>query len=131
EARTLHDRARARGEPGGVRRGVLLQTSRQALMSSNRIETGTRPDLLSLDRDAAERALAEHFTARRQPGYRARQALAGLFERDAAGFVEMTDLPSAERAALDEAFEFTAPELARVERSTDGTVKHLWRMMDG
>lgn len=100
-------------------------------MSSNRIETGTRPDLLSLDRDAAERALAEHFTARRQPGYRARQALAWLFERDAAGFVEMTDLPSAERAALDEAFEFTAPELARVERSTDGTVKHLWRMMDG
>ena len=91
-------------------------------MSLDRTETGTRPDVLSLDRDAVERLLAEHFAARRQPRYRVRQALAWLYERDAAAFSEMTDLPAAERAALEEAFGFTAPELARAAQSEDGTV---------
>lgn len=100
-------------------------------MSLDRTETGTRPDVLSLDRDAVERLLAEHFAARRQPRYRVRQALAWLYERDAAAFSEMTDLPAAERAALEEAFGFTAPELARAAQSEDGTVKHLWRLADG
>jgi 23S rRNA (adenine2503-C2)-methyltransferase len=46
-------------------------------------------------------------------------------------FAEMTDLPASERSALGGAFRTTAPELAREAISTDGTVKHLWRMSDG
>jgi 23S rRNA (adenine2503-C2)-methyltransferase len=93
--------------------------------------TADRPDLLSVSREAATELLGAHFTTRGQRGFRVRQALAWLYERDAMSFDEMTDLPIAERRALAESFTLAAPETARVERSTDGTVKHLWRMTDG
>ena len=89
------------------------------------------PDLLDLEPEALETALAEHFHARGQPSYRVRQVLAWIHERDAVSFEEMTDLPAVERAALAVAFRLGAPALATVSRSTDGTVKHLWRMSDG
>lgn len=89
------------------------------------------PDLIELDRDAAERRLAAHFAARGQPTYRVRQVLAWLYDRDAMRFTEMSDLPTAEREALAAAFRLTAPEVADAARAADGTVKHLWRMDDG
>jgi 23S rRNA (adenine2503-C2)-methyltransferase len=88
------------------------------------------PDVLDLLPADAERALAEHFAARGQPRYRVKQTLAWLYERDALSFDELTDLPAAERAALAAAFRLTAPAIATASRSTDGTVKHLWRMDD-
>lgn len=91
----------------------------------------TRTDLAGLLPDAARAALEEHFAARGQPRYRAGQVLRWLYERDALGFGEMTDLPKAEREALAERFALTAPEPSRVSRSTDGTAKHLWRLDDG
>lgn len=90
-----------------------------------------KPDLIELARGDVETLLAEHFTARGQPKYRSTQALAWLYERDALSFTEMTDLPLGEREALDDAFRLTAPAVASVARSEDGTVKHLWRMTDG
>jgi len=100
-------------------------------MAAGATEEKTRLDLLSLLPDAAESALAAHFAARGQGAYRVRQTRAWLYERDAFSFDEMTDLPAGERAALADAFHLTAPETSRVERSTDGTVKHLWRLDDG
>src|SRR5690606_9046479 len=91
----------------------------------------TRIDLLELPASDAEAALRAHFTARGQPRYRAGQAMAWLYERDAMSFEEMTDLPAAERTALAEAFRLSAPTLARADRSSDGTVKHLWQLADG
>ena len=44
---------------------------------------------------------------------------------------DMTDLPVSERVALKEHFTLSEPEEARVEISSDGTVKHLWRLSDG
>jgi len=88
-------------------------------------------DLLSLMPEEAERRLREHFAERRQPSYRTGQALKWLYERDATSFSELTDLPVAERDALAARFELSAPELAREARSSDGTLKHLWRMRDG
>jgi 23S rRNA (adenine2503-C2)-methyltransferase len=93
--------------------------------------TDSRPDLIDRPRDEVERLLAAHFAARGQGPYRVRQALAWIYERDAMGFPEMTDLPLSERAALGDAFRLTAPAVANVARSTDGTTKHLWRMDDG
>jgi 23S rRNA (adenine2503-C2)-methyltransferase len=89
------------------------------------------PDLVGMLPEAAEQALRAHFAGRGQPAYRAGQVLRWLHERGAASFAEMTDLPQGERAALAEAFAFTAPEAARVSRSVDGTAKHLWRLADG
>jgi 23S rRNA (adenine2503-C2)-methyltransferase len=90
-----------------------------------------RPDLLELPPARVEALLQEHFAQRGQGRFRLGQALAWLYERDAMSFTEMTDLPASERAALNAAFRITAPELAREAVSTDGTVKHLWRMSDG
>ena len=91
----------------------------------------TRPDLVGLLPADAEAVLRGHFTARGQPAYRVKQVLKWLHERDALAFAEMTDLPTAERTALEEAFTLSAPAAAKVSRSTDGTAKHLWRLPDG
>lgn len=91
----------------------------------------TKTDLLSLPPDEAETALAEHFTARRQPSYRVQQVLKWVFEECVPAIGEMTNLPVAEREALDDAFSFLEPTADTVSRSSDGTVKHLWRLGDG
>ena len=77
----------------------------------------SRPDLLGCSPEEAARALADHFAARGQPAYRVRQVLAWLYERLAFSFVEMTDLPRAEREALAEAFSLSAPETAKSTKS--------------
>jgi len=96
-------------------------------------DPGVEPalDLLSLDRPAAAEALNAHFRACGQPGYRADQTLAWLYERDAMTFHEMTDLPVAERQAMADRFSLTPPALASIACSEDGTVKQLWRLADG
>ncbi|HSH46484.1 MAG TPA: hypothetical protein VK966_11640, partial [Longimicrobiales bacterium] len=93
--------------------------------------TTERPDIIALVPDRARDALQAHFKARGVASYRARQTLDRIHDQLATSFQEMTELPSAERDALAEAFRFTAPEPARVQVSADGTTKHLWRMPDG
>jgi len=93
-------------------------------------EARTRTDLLSLPPEEAEATLARHFATRDQPSYRTEQAVRWLYEGDAASFGEMTNLPLAERAALEDAFVPPALPVARVDRSRDGTAKHLWRLHD-
>jgi 23S rRNA (adenine2503-C2)-methyltransferase len=88
-------------------------------------------DLLDLTPADLDAALLEHFRSRGHGGYRVRQARAWLYERDALAFAELTDLPQREREALAESFRLCAPETARTELSSDGTVKHLWRLADG
>ena len=90
-----------------------------------------RPDLLSLVPDELERALAAHFEGRGQPSYRVDQVRGWIYDRLAASFEEMTNLPAEERAALAEAFRLAEPEVDTVSRSEDGTAKHLWRFADG
>lgn len=89
------------------------------------------PDLLSLTPDELRAALAAHFAERGQPKYRAGQVERWLYERLARSTEEMTDLPEAERAALARAFRISEPVAQTVQRSSDGTVKHLWRLEDG
>jgi len=93
--------------------------------------TERRTDLIDLQADEAESRLKRHFKARGRAGYRVRQVLPWLYERDAVSFDEMTDLPAGERRALADAFDLTAPEAAHAAASRDGTVKHLWRLHDG
>ena len=91
----------------------------------------SRPDLLSFTPDDLRRALAGHFESRGQPGYRVDQVIRWIYEDLARGPGEITVLPVAEREALDEAFRIAEPEAATVQKSEDGTVKHLWRLADG
>jgi 23S rRNA (adenine2503-C2)-methyltransferase len=89
------------------------------------------PDLLSLPREEVEALLAAHFAAEGERPFRVRQTLAWLYQRDAMSFDEMTDLSTSLRRSLAESFSLAVPGVARVDRSTDGTVKHLWSMDDG
>ena len=90
-----------------------------------------RPDLLSLTPDMLHQTLEEHFASRGQPGYRAGQVQKWIYEGLAHSIDEMTDLPASERAALVEVFRIDEPVADTVQRSEDGTVKHLWRLSDG
>jgi len=89
------------------------------------------PDLLSLTPDELRAVLSAHFAGRGQPKYRAGQVERWLYERLARSAEEMTDLPEAERVALAEVFRIAEPVAQTVQRSSDGTVKHLWRLEDG
>ncbi|MDX1673518.1 MAG: 23S rRNA (adenine(2503)-C(2))-methyltransferase RlmN [Longimicrobiales bacterium] len=94
-------------------------------------ETTARPDLIGLVPDRARDALRDHFDARGVASYRVGQTLSWIYDKVALSPDEITELPAGERDALAEAFTFTSPEPARVQRSEDGTAKHLWRLSDG
>jgi 23S rRNA (adenine2503-C2)-methyltransferase len=66
-----------------------------------------------------------------EPLYRARQIAAWVFERYAASFDEMTNLPEKLRPRLAERFSLSPLRVAFEARSEDGTTKHLWRLADG
>src|SRR6185503_12954454 len=85
----------------------------------------------SLEPAALRSELTAHFAARGQPTYRAEQVARWLFERDATGFLGMSDLPLAEREALAERYRLQEPVVERLAQSLDGTAKHVWRLADG
>ncbi|HIE64713.1 MAG: 23S rRNA (adenine(2503)-C(2))-methyltransferase RlmN [Nitrospira sp.] len=63
--------------------------------------------------------------------YRAKQILAWIYERHAAGFEEMTDLSKEDRLLLDSRAELSHLEIVTRLRSVDGTEKFLFRLKDG
>jgi 23S rRNA (adenine2503-C2)-methyltransferase len=95
------------------------------------MSSASRPDLLSLTPSRLRDRLEEHFARRGQPPYRAQQVERALYDRLSVSFDEMTDLPASERGALAESFRIAEPRAETIQRSTDGTVKHLWRLADG
>ena len=66
-----------------------------------------------------------------QPSYRVGQVLRRLWQLPAASFADMTELPVALRAALDERFSLPRLELSVRQQSADGTQKFLFRLHDG
>jgi len=90
-----------------------------------------REDLLSLTPDELRRELRDHFGGRSQPAYRAGQVERWVFDALAPSIGDMSDLPLAEREALAERFVVGEAEQASVQRSADGTVKHVWKLPDG
>jgi 23S rRNA (adenine2503-C2)-methyltransferase len=65
-----------------------------------------------------------------QPAYRSRQVWAWK-ARGAASYAEMTDLPTALRAQLEEHVPFSSLEPVRTAEARDGTVKTLFHTEDG
>jgi 23S rRNA (adenine2503-C2)-methyltransferase len=90
-----------------------------------------KTDLLGLTPQELKVALAGHFDSRGQPAYRAGQVTHWIFEECVESFDGMTNLPSDERAALASAFVLGEAVADTVSRSSDGTVKHLWKLADG
>jgi 23S rRNA (adenine2503-C2)-methyltransferase len=65
-----------------------------------------------------------------EPAYRVRQLYEGLYARQAADLVEISNLPSGLRAQLAERHPVGLPEVDRVYRSADGTLRYLLRLQD-
>ena len=79
-----------------------------------------------MDLALLERTLAESG----EPAYRARQVWEWT-ARGVSSYDEMTTLPKALRAGLEEAVPFSTLELVTEQESRDGTVKALFRTGDG
>jgi 23S rRNA (adenine2503-C2)-methyltransferase len=82
-----------------------------------------RTNLLGLPRPALETFAAQLGS---RP-FRARQLMNWIYKRGTGEFAEMTDLAKDFRARLARFAEVRAPEIVRVQRSADGTIKWLLR----
>ena len=76
-------------------------------------------------------ALALELKELGQPAYRAAQILDWVYAKGIFDFAEMSNLPAALRATLDERFEIGLPEVVRVQGSADTTRKLLLKLHDG
>ncbi|MGB7946228.1 MAG: 23S rRNA (adenine(2503)-C(2))-methyltransferase RlmN, partial [Candidatus Binatia bacterium] len=85
------------------------------------------PNIKDLSFQQFEAYLAE----RKEPVYRARQIWQWLFQKQAATFSVMTNLPSAWRARLAEDFSISRLDVLKTKTSADGTTKFLWGLSDG
>jgi 23S rRNA (adenine2503-C2)-methyltransferase len=66
-----------------------------------------------------------------EPPFRAKQILDWLYQRRAATWEEMTNLPKALRERLKTHYPLHALELVRKQGAADTTQKFLWRLVDG
>jgi 23S rRNA (adenine2503-C2)-methyltransferase len=94
-------------------------------------EAEGKVNLLDLTPVEAERALRAFAAEVGQPGYRATQVVARLWQKPVRAFEEITDLPAAFRAQLAERFALPRLQLVAHQRSADGTRKFLFRLADG
>jgi 23S rRNA (adenine2503-C2)-methyltransferase len=94
-------------------------------------EAEAKINLLDMTPDQAERALRAFAAEVGQPGYRATQVVARLWQKPVRDFEAITELPAAFRAQLAERFALPRLQPVAHQRSTDGTRKFLFRLADG
>nr|WP_092068033.1 23S rRNA (adenine(2503)-C(2))-methyltransferase RlmN [Dendrosporobacter quercicolus]NSL46904.1 23S rRNA (adenine(2503)-C(2))-methyltransferase RlmN [Dendrosporobacter quercicolus DSM 1736]SDL68853.1 23S rRNA (adenine2503-C2)-methyltransferase [Dendrosporobacter quercicolus] len=76
--------------------------------------------------------IAELLAPLELPKYRSKQVVEWLYQRDAASFAEMTNLPVTVRALLEQTFSIHQPVLKAQQNSQDGkTSKYLLEFADG
>jgi 23S rRNA (adenine2503-C2)-methyltransferase len=89
--------------------------------------TDTRPNLAESELHDLELSLE----GLGHPRFHARQIFQWVHKRGITDFSSMSDLPRELRAELERACRIATPDVERVERSEDGTVKFLLRLDDG
>ena len=100
---------------------------------ADQAEAPTEPRLRLLDLPIGEaRARLEAvITGLGERGYRTDQVLNAVWKNRRRHFEEMSDLPKALRASLEERVQVGLLEIAERQEASDGTVKYLWRCPDG
>lgn len=93
--------------------------------------TGDRVELLGVTPERARVELRDSLREWDQPEYRVEQILSWVWGRRAVSFSDMTNLPVELRDRLEMAFCLSSATRSFEARSTDGTIKHLWRLEDG
>jgi 23S rRNA (adenine2503-C2)-methyltransferase len=96
--------------------------------AANIDETGDNPACVF---DATRDSLRTHFAAINQPPYRADQVLDWVYQRNAASFPEMSNLPKALREQLAETMAIQQSEVVAEQSAADATTKLLLRWPDG
>lgn len=86
-----------------------------------------RLDLLTLSEPQLRALLADLG----QPAFRARQILAGVYQRGARDFEELTELPVALRRSLAGELCIGRARRRTEQRARDGTIKRLYQLADG
>ena len=94
-------------------------------------ELDSRPELLDGRVPEVRARIAESLASAGEPGYRADQILHAVYSRRVASWDDVTTLPRALRERLGAAFRFPSLALEEERTSADGTVKVLWRLLDG
>jgi 23S rRNA (adenine2503-C2)-methyltransferase len=92
--------------------------------------SGRKTNLLDFTPAGARDELAAFFERVGEPAYRARQVVRRLWQKPAASFAEMTELPAKLREQLDEAFTLPRLAVAARQKSQDGTEKFLFKLFD-
>ncbi|MEJ2905304.1 23S rRNA (adenine(2503)-C(2))-methyltransferase RlmN [Pedobacter panaciterrae] len=75
--------------------------------------------------------LQQHFTAMKEPSYRAKQVYQWLWEKSARTFAEMSNLSKELRIKLDENYAINVVEVNNSQFSNDHTIKNTFRLYDG
>jgi 23S rRNA (adenine2503-C2)-methyltransferase len=96
-----------------------------------KLDTGTKPNLIGLGRDALETAFADIGTPEKQLNMRVNQVWGWIYQKGATSFDDMTNLSKSFRASLAENFQIARPEIVTRQISTDGTRKYLLRIAGG
>lgn len=89
--------------------------------------TTKKTDIRSLD--LAQ--LQQHFTAMKEPAYRAKQVYQWLWEKSARTFDEMSNLSKDLRIKLNENYAINVVEVNNSQFSNDHTIKNTFRLYDG
>ena len=66
-----------------------------------------------------------------KPSFRAKQLFSWVYQKYSLDFNEMTNLSKNDRAEFDKIFSLNLPELANKEASSDGSIKYLFKLIDG
>jgi 23S rRNA (adenine2503-C2)-methyltransferase len=82
-------------------------------------------------KDLSFKEFEAYLDERREPAYRIPQVWQWIYQKRAAAFAEMTNLPGSLRAWLDDTFVLSRIGVARRLESSDGTVKFLFALADG
>jgi 23S rRNA (adenine2503-C2)-methyltransferase len=82
-------------------------------------------------KDLSFKELEAYLSRRGEPAYRAQQIWQWLFQKRAAAFAEMTNLPAPFRAWLEAEFGLNRLAVVRRQESRDGTLKFLFALADG
>jgi 23S rRNA (adenine2503-C2)-methyltransferase len=75
--------------------------------------------------------IQELFKTLGEPAFRAKQVWEWLWQKSAASFADMTNLPKALRDKLSEQFSFPSLSVDTIQTSSDGTIKSRFRTHDG
>lgn len=75
--------------------------------------------------------LRSWLSARKEPPYKADQIRRWLFQKRVITFEQMTDVSKPLRAALSDAFSIGSVFALHQNHSRDGTIKYLFRLLDG